>query len=307
MFDLATRLLENQLLNGIFLVILFSSGIIFFIPLVKNVIRYIPPSWGVTASMVRWIIAAVFIYVIGMLAHDIFNLPVGWYPGVSIALVVIGAWPWLRSGGLGRLNVQTERQALKNWAEGHQLKVVIDLSNATLNREVRFSQAHPEYLRWAMYLPTIEGEVLAAASGQLDGREVTLGYMVASTAAMTSSSRIIPAIYLQTELVRGIQGKLRLRPTASPFRGLLPDESLESVQFNRDFDVEVRPKQLAYGILAPDTMEWLMRLDIKPIIFLDGKKCAVIFDGHPNSERLDALLSTTREFWRRLERSGALV
>lgn len=303
-FGKILNILDNSVFSGIFLTMIFVAAVAFVVPLAKNFIKYLPPSWRVKPWTIHFLIIAVVVELIGTIGRDIYNLPIAFYPGVSLLLVAIGLWPWIRSGGLARISLATERQHFSDWAKNHNWTLETDLTKAKWTSDT--GPVSSEYRKWAMYLPTIEGEVLAAATVEIDGGTAVLGYMYASTSSLTTSSRYIPAIYLQTNLPRSVSGKLRVRPTGSPFRGFLPDRSLESVQFNRGFDVETNPRSLAYSVLHPDTMQWLMDLELKPIIYLDHQQCAIILDGHPSPERLNALLQITKEFWRRLDRSGAL-
>lgn len=106
------------------------------------------------------------------------------------------------------------------------------------------------------------------------------------------------------DLPAGIGGQLQIVPVDKHEALWDNSRSLESIDFNQRIKVHASSKALAFKVLAPDCMAWLLDLSQMPQIYVLEKQCFVAFlDGISTK---DYQLATAEKILTFILRSGAL-
>jgi len=107
------------------------------------------------------------------------------------------------------------------------------------------------------------------------------------------------------DLPSGIGGTIQVGPAGDKQPLWDNSASLESIDFNERVEVFASSKALAFRVLAPDFMAWLMDQPQMPSMFIIEKRCFVAFRDNEGGTN-DARLRTAEKVLSYVMHSGAL-
>lgn len=108
------------------------------------------------------------------------------------------------------------------------------------------------------------------------------------------------------ELPGKLPGKISLIDAKSPTVKYVPENELESNQFNRETKLYSWPKKLAWHTLTPDFMWWYMEQSPRPWVQISQNHLALIFEGIVKPDQIQSLLVQSIKVFHFLESSSAL-
>jgi len=103
---------------------------------------------------------------------------------------------------------------------------------------------------------------------------------------------------------KAIIGWIRVQPTQLLENMLGKDIDLESVEFNKLFDIRGSDKRQVWQSLGPDLMSWYQGLPRGCWLHLEDNQAVLVFTRYLTSEDLKTLPTSIQQLRRMIERSG---
>jgi hypothetical protein len=110
---------------------------------------------------------------------------------------------------------------------------------------------------------------------------------------------------VELNLPSSIDGVIQIIPVGAHAALWNNAKKLESIEFNEKIQVFTSSRSLAFKVLSPDFMAWLMDLSVMPQLYIIESKCYVAFFGNDVSHNQQLVI--VEKILQALRHSGALV